>query len=51
MKAPRFVPAVLFVILFGRAVAFAQHHPHNIPDFCRGSADTVGSGQTMVLSG
>jgi parallel beta-helix repeat protein len=43
----------------GRA-AHSSHHdavgstaqlPHNIPDFCRGSADTVGAGQTMTISG
>jgi hypothetical protein len=52
MKVLRYGSVVLFVVVICRAVAFAQHHlPHNIPDFCRGSADTVGPGQTMVISG
>jgi|RhiMethySRZTD1v2_1073278.scaffolds.fasta_scaffold06119_14 hypothetical protein len=34
------------------AAATAQQQlPHNIPDFCRGSADTVVGGQTLVISG
>ena len=51
MKVLRYVFVVLFVVVSCHAIAFAQHHPHNIPDFCRGSADTVGPGQTMVISG
>ena len=52
MKVLRYVSVVLFVVVSCRTIAFAQHHlPHNIPDFCRGSADTVGPGQTMVISG
>jgi hypothetical protein len=31
--------------------ATAAQLPHNIPDFCRGSADTVAGGQTLVISG
>jgi hypothetical protein len=52
MKVLRYVFVGLFVAVSCRAIAYAQHHlPHNIPDFCRGSADTVGPGQTMVISG
>ena len=52
MKVLRYGFVVLFVAVSCRAIAYAQHHlPHNIPDFCRGSADTVGPGQTMVISG
>lgn len=50
MKALRYVLVVLFVVVIGREVPHAQH-VHGIPDFCQGSADTVRSGQTMVLSG
>src|SRR5262245_15992185 len=67
MKVVRDVLLVLVVFLAsgasrpeaGRA-AHSSHHdavgstaqlPHNIPDFCRGSADTVGAGQTMTISG
>jgi hypothetical protein len=52
MKVLRYGSVVLFVVVTCQAVAFAQHHlPHNIPDFCRGSTDTVGPGQTLVISG
>ena len=51
MKVLRYVFVVLLVAVSCRTIAFAQHLAHNIPDFCRGSADTVGSGQTMVISG
>lgn len=50
MKTLRYGFAVLLVILLGRDAPHAQHM-HNIPDFCRGSADTVRSGQTLVISG
>jgi parallel beta-helix repeat protein len=50
MKALRYGLAALFVVVIGREVPHAQH-AHGIPDFCRGSADTVGPGQTLVLSG
>ncbi len=50
MKAARNFLVILFVVVAGRALPHAQH-PHNIPDFCKGSPDTVGPGQTLVLSG
>ena len=50
MKSLRYVLVVLFVVVIGREIPHAQH-VHGIPDFCQGSADTVRSGQTMVLSG
>ena len=50
MKVLRYVLVVLFVLVVGRERPQAQH-VHGIPDFCRGSADTVLPGQTMVLSG
>jgi G8 domain len=67
MKVVRDVLLVLFVFFVSGATrpaevsgaAHASHHdaaaaaqfPHNIPDFCRGSSDTVAGGQTMVISG
>jgi Right handed beta helix region len=50
MKTLHYGLAALLIVVVGREVPHAQH-VHGIPDFCRGSSDTVGPGQTLVISG